>query len=132
MTAPLTPRSRPGPPVLGLAAALLAGAASLALYGCGKRDEPSQGGEDPAVRQKRMDESQRNLKQIGLALHNFNGTYKQLPPGAVCDKKTGKPLLSWRVALLPFLEHEALFKEFRLDEPWDGPNNKKLLDKLPA
>ncbi|HEV3448193.1 MAG TPA: sigma-70 family RNA polymerase sigma factor, partial [Gemmataceae bacterium] len=44
---------------------------------------------------------------------------------------TGKALLSWRVALLPFLEQDALFKEFHLNEPWDSPHNKKLLAKMP-
>jgi RNA polymerase sigma factor (sigma-70 family) len=44
---------------------------------------------------------------------------------------TGRALLSWRVALLPFLEQEALFKEFHLNEPWDSPHNKKLLARMP-
>src|SRR5207253_9743746 len=43
----------------------------------------------------------------------------------------GRALLSWRVALLPFLEQDALFREFKLNEPWDSPHNKKLLAKMP-
>jgi hypothetical protein len=43
-----------------------------------------------------------------------------------------KPLLSWRVALLPYLGHDALYKRFKLDEPWDGPNNKKLREEMPS
>jgi len=43
----------------------------------------------------------------------------------------GRALLSWRVMLLPYLEQEALFKEFKLDEPWDSPHNRKLLGKMP-
>jgi prepilin-type processing-associated H-X9-DG protein len=46
------------------------------------------------------------------------------------DKK-GKPLLSWRVAILPFIEQDNLYKEFKLDEPWDSDHNKKLIDKMP-
>jgi RNA polymerase sigma factor (sigma-70 family) len=46
-------------------------------------------------------------------------------------RRGGKALLSWRVALLPFLGEANLYKQFRLDEPWDGPHNKKLLAKMP-
>jgi hypothetical protein len=45
--------------------------------------------------------------------------------------KNGKPLLSWRVMLLPYLDESDLYKEFRLDEAWDSPHNKKLLKKMP-
>src|SRR5262249_28595600 len=45
--------------------------------------------------------------------------------------KEGKPLLSWRVAILPYIEQEPLYKEFHLDEPWDSDHNKKLLAKMP-
>ena len=71
-----------------------------------------------------------NLKQIGLAMHNYHDANNAFPPAAVCDK-AGKPLLSWRVLILPYLEEEALFKQFKLDEPWDSANNKKLLAKMP-
>jgi hypothetical protein len=43
----------------------------------------------------------------------------------------GKALLSWRVAILPYLGEGNLYKQFRLDEPWDGPHNKGLLEKMP-
>jgi len=66
-----------------------------------------------------------NLKQIGLACHNYHDVYRKLPQDIV--GKDGKPLLSWRVQLLPFLEQQALYDRFRLDEPWDSPNNKRLL-----
>ena len=75
-------------------------------------------------------QSQNNLKQIGLAMHNYHDVNGAFPPAAVCDK-TGKPMLSWRVLVLPYLEQETLYKEFKLDEPWDSPNNKKLLAKMP-
>ena len=45
--------------------------------------------------------------------------------------KTGKPGLSWRVALLPYIEQDNLFKQFKLDEPWDSPTNKALISKMP-
>jgi prepilin-type processing-associated H-X9-DG protein len=72
-----------------------------------------------------------NLKQIGLAMHNYHDRHKTFPPAYTVDK-TGKPLLSWRVLILPFIEQEALYKEFRLDEPWDSPHNKALIDRMPS
>ena len=75
-------------------------------------------------------QAQNNLKQIGLAMHNYHDTYNALPAAAVVDKK-GKPQLSWRVLILPYIEQDALYKEFKLDEPWDSEHNKKLLPKMP-
>lgn len=72
-----------------------------------------------------------NIKQIGLSMHNYHSAYRHLPPRAITDD-AGKPLLSWRVALLPFLEQQALYEQFHLDEPWDSEHNRKLLEKMPA
>jgi hypothetical protein len=74
--------------------------------------------------------SANNLKQIALAMHNYASASNNMPPAAVCDK-TGKPLLSWRVLILPYIEQDNLYKEFKLDESWDSANNKKLLAKMP-
>lgn len=71
------------------------------------------------------------FKQIGLAYHNHAAVYNSRLEGAITSKD-GKPLLSWRVALLPFLEQEALYRQFKLDEPWDSEHNKKLIGKMPA
>jgi hypothetical protein len=71
-----------------------------------------------------------NLRQFALAMHNFANQHGAFPAAAIYDRK-GKALLSWRVALLPYLGEGALFKQFRLDEPWDSPHNKKLLAKMP-
>jgi hypothetical protein len=75
-------------------------------------------------------QSQNNLKQIALAFHNYHSVYNHFPPAAIYDK-SGKPLLSWRVLILPFVEQDNLFKRFHLDEPWDSEHNKKLLDGMP-
>ncbi len=72
-----------------------------------------------------------NLKQIGLAMFNYNEVNGNFPSAAICDK-SGKPLLSWRVAILPFLEQQALYNKFKLDEPWDSPNNKELIQYMPS
>jgi hypothetical protein len=77
--------------------------------------------------------SANNLKYIGLAIHGYHDANKRLPSaltGGASDP-AGKPLLSWRVALLPFLDEDALYKQFDLDQPWDHPTNKKLIAKMP-
>jgi Protein of unknown function (DUF1559) len=74
--------------------------------------------------------SANNLKQIAIAMHNYADTLGTMPPAAVCDK-AGTPLLSWRVLILPYIEQEQLYKEFKLDEAWDSEHNKKLLAKMP-
>ncbi len=71
-----------------------------------------------------------NLKQIALAFHNHHSANNALPMPAITDKD-GKPLLSWRVAILPYLEQQELYNKFKLDEPWDSPNNKPLIKEMP-
>jgi hypothetical protein len=72
-----------------------------------------------------------NLATIARAMHRYAGSYEgQLPTAAVYDR-SGKPLLSWRVLLLPFLGEMDLYKQLKLDEPWDSEHNKKLLDRMP-
>jgi len=71
-----------------------------------------------------------NLKQIGLAFHNYESAFLYFP-GNIEDKD-GTPLLSWRVAILPYMDEEdKLYKEFKLDEPWDSEHNKPLAAKMP-
>ena len=73
--------------------------------------------------------SAKNLKQIGIAYHSYVDTYGRCPDNILDGDN--KPILSWRVVLLPYLEEEKLFKEFKLDEPWDSKTNKPLIEKLP-
>jgi hypothetical protein len=75
-------------------------------------------------------QSANNLKQLALAMHNYHDTYNHFPAAAITDKN-GKPLLSWRVEILPYIEQDKLYKQFHLDEPWDSDNNKKLLEQMP-
>ncbi len=89
----------------------------------------------PAV-QKVRQASQRvtssnNLRQIGIAMLNYADTFRSTFPPAYRAGKDGKPLLSWRVLLLPYLEQQALYNEFHLDEPWDSPHNKQLIARMP-
>ncbi|MEZ6060459.1 MAG: DUF1559 domain-containing protein [Planctomycetaceae bacterium] len=87
-----------------------------------------------AVEQSRRAERMNNLKQIGLAFHNYHDVYGHFPfpdrgPAADPDQKQG---LSWRVHILPFVDQVGLYQQFRLDEPWDSDHNKTLIDKMPA
>jgi hypothetical protein len=99
----------------------------LALSACNKKD----GGTDTDLELARQSES--NLKQIGLAMHGFEIATNSLPRGIYGPD--GKTLgLSWRVSLLPYLESEeygTLYKQFKLDEPWDSEHNKRLIAQMP-
>jgi hypothetical protein len=122
----------------------------LATGGCGKRDEAapeqktqtaSEGGAEPvpgaqmppdkvAVARER---SQANLKRLGAAFHNYASVFHYLPIGLI-DFKTGKLGLSWRVQILLHLndpEAEALWKRFKLNEPWDSEHNRRLIREMP-
>jgi hypothetical protein len=77
-------------------------------------------------------QGQNNLKQIALAMHNYNDAYQgKLPAHAIYSKDGKTPLLSWRVAILPFIEQDNLYRQFKLDEPWDSEHNKKLIPLMP-
>jgi hypothetical protein len=78
-----------------------------------------------------LSRSVNNLKQIGLALHNFHAAYNSFPP-AIVFGPDGKPWHSWRVSILPFLEHVQLFNQYDFTQPWDSPKNRALLDKIPS
>jgi prepilin-type processing-associated H-X9-DG protein len=71
-----------------------------------------------------------NIKQIMLAMHNFHAANNFFPKD-ITDKD-GKPLLSWRVSILPYIEQNDLYNKFKLDEPWDSPHNKELLKEMPT
>jgi uncharacterized protein (TIGR03067 family) len=72
----------------------------------------------------------KNLSAIGRALHAYHDNEKAFPAHAIYSKDNKTPLLSWRVAILPYLD-EKVFAEFKLDEPWDSEHNKKLIAKMP-
>ncbi len=75
-------------------------------------------------------QSANNLKQIVLALLSYESSNRKFPAHAIFDKQ-GKPLLSWRVAILPYIEEDALYKQFHLDEAWDSEHNKPLIAHMP-
>ena len=83
----------------------------------------------PPITEAMWKQSAENLKHLGLALHGYHDVHGHFPQN-IADKD-GKPLLSWRVHLLPYLEAEGLYKEFKQSEPWDSEHNKKLLEMMP-
>ena len=104
-------------------AVVLATATLLGLVGRIRADES-----DP----RSLVQAKRHLSTIGIEIlkHQDEQGRKALP--AAIRGKDGQPLLSWRVAILPSLGEEKLYKQFKLDEPWDSRANKPLLEKMPA
>jgi hypothetical protein len=100
-----------------------------------------------------MRQSIRNLKRLGIALHEWadaheitpgktdnladpksalNSPFRRFPPAVVYGKDgRGKFPHSWRVELLPYLKAKDLYDEYHFDEPWDSPANKQFLEKMP-
>lgn len=74
--------------------------------------------------------SQCNLGHLRAGLLNYHEAHGGLPPAVLYDKNK-KPLHSWRVLVLPYIEESKLYEEFRLDEPWNSPHNLALLPRMP-
>jgi RNA polymerase sigma factor (sigma-70 family) len=128
---------------LGLAACVVVGAylppgKGPAVAVAALADEPrtderapakASGVDDLILQARRKRDSITKLKWLCLAQHNFHNQYGHFARNNTDSQ--GKQLLSWRVAILPFLEEGALYKEFHLSEPWDSEHNKKLLGRMP-
>ena len=71
-----------------------------------------------------------HLKELALAMHNYHDVNSHFPAQAIRDAE-GRPLLSWRVAILPLIDQQKLYHEFHLNEPWDSPHNKRLIERVP-
>jgi prepilin-type processing-associated H-X9-DG protein len=107
--------------VVGVVGLLLAGVLAALLV-------PAVGAARDAARRTQC---MNNVKQIGLAMQMYADTYRTFPPAYTVDA-AGKPMHSWRVLLLPYLEGGPLYDQYRMDEPWDGPNNSQLAGLMPA
>jgi hypothetical protein len=64
-----------------------------------------------------------NLRQIGLAVHNYESSFKKLPPGTLFDAQ-GRALHGWQTMILPYLEHEKIFNQINRNLPWHHPENR--------
>jgi hypothetical protein len=136
---------------MAIARSVLLGSLLLcAAASCGRRSDspPPQDPKGPAAHTSTAaspkDEAERkaiafNLRFIGGGLLNYAGTYGDSFPASAIYSKDGKPLLSWRVILLAFLQDDedphsggrGVWSELKHDEPWDSPHNKKLVEKMP-
>ncbi len=91
----------------------------------------------PAVEEARMAARRNvitnNMKHLALAVHNYHDTYKRLPAASSKRHKGGESQYphSWRVAILPFLEQQALYDQYRFEEPWNSEANLKVLEQMP-
>jgi type II secretory pathway pseudopilin PulG len=85
----------------------------------------------PAVRSSpeaaRRVQCANNLKQIALALQNYESVYHSLPPAYTVDSD-GRPLHSWRTLILPYLEQKSLYDRIDLSKSWDDPANKEACE----
>lgn len=137
-TTPPSPYSGPlpTPPQSGLSSTtillIVLGVLFVAMLACGgvlvALLLPAVGAARQAARQA---QSQSHLKQIGLALHSYHDVYDSFPPAYTTDAN-GNPLLSWRVAILPFIEEGPLYDRFDLDQPWDSEANRALAQMMPT
>lgn len=71
-----------------------------------------------------------NMKQLLLAIQNYTDTNGHLPPPYSVDAN-GKPLHSWRVLLLPYMEGNSMYEDIRYDEPWNSPHNRQFASLMP-
>lgn len=88
----------------------------------------------PATRGRggaRRSQCKNNLKQIGLALHNYHDKYQSFPPAYTVDD-AGRPLHSWRVLILPFMDSQTLYDQIDLSKPWNDPVNATVAAKRPS
>lgn len=76
----------------------------------------------------KRDECRDNLRMIGRALYQYHNDHGCVPPAYFADA-AGEPIHSWRALLLPYLDEE-LARQYRFDEPWDGPHNQALHDRI--
>lgn len=77
----------------------------------------------------RRSRSKNNIKRIMLALHNYHFDHKRFPPANVMGPD-GKTPHSWRVELLPYLDQQALYDKYRMNEPWDSEHNRKVAETI--
>jgi hypothetical protein len=72
-----------------------------------------------------------HLAQVATALLEYHRVNGRFPPAYIADAD-GRPMHSWRALILPYMRHKSLYKQYKFDEPWNGPNNRKLLAACPS
>lgn len=110
---------RSGMSIVMIVLALLGGGAILVILALVALLLPAVGAAREAARRVQCSN---NVKQIVLAMYNYQDAYGSFPPAYTVDAN-GKKLHSWRTLILPYLEQDALFRQINLNEPWDSPSN---------
>jgi len=73
---------------------------------------------------------QGRMAQIALALRNYHHDFGCLPPAYVTGRD-GKPMHSWRVLLLPYMERTEFYRQYDFSQPWNSPHNAALAQAHP-
>lgn len=115
---PQTPRPPATPRKTWLVLVIVSGIVALFVAMCILPTLPS------GIAASRRLKCSQNLKQIGIALLNYEIEHGSFPPSYTVDA-AGKPLHSWRTLILPYLEQQALYDSIDLSKPWDDPVNQK-------
>ncbi|WP_339733998.1 DUF1559 domain-containing protein [uncultured Gimesia sp.] len=88
----------------------------------------------PAVQksreQARKSSSKNNLKQFGLALHNYHDLHRCFPPGGTI-REDDVAMHGWVMLIMPFLDQNNLSSKIDYNEPWDSPHNLTVYEILP-
>lgn len=69
----------------------------------------------------RQTQCRNNMRQVGLALHNFESTYKMFPASGWTKTSIANPagrFVGWRASLMPYLEQSNVFHSYDFDEDW--------------
>ena len=96
-----------------------------------RRSDKAEASKEAEKMARNKVQSRLNLRKLAWACITHADSNKGLLPPPALINKEGKAVLSWRVLILPYLGERELYEQFKLSEPWDGPNNKKLLSKMP-
>jgi hypothetical protein len=84
-----------------------------------------------AVREAaRRNECSNQMRQIALAMQSYEIQYRCFPPAYIADEN-GKPMHSWRVLLLPYLDEQLLYEQYDFSQPWDSPGNLAVAEQVP-
>lgn len=70
-----------------------------------------------------------HMNQLQGALRKYEIANGHFPPAYIVGPD-GKPWHSWRVLILPYVEHQDVYAKYRFDEPWNGPHNRQLADQI--
>lgn len=71
-----------------------------------------------------------NMRNIAKALQSYHASHQAFPPAYTVDEH-GRPLHSWRVLILPYLEQGTLYQQIDLTKPWDDPVNAEARQAMP-